>query len=596
MASRNPASPPASFVTSLAGFVLLVVILYFGKPVLVPLALAFLLTFILTPIVVAVQNWGLPRLPAVLLVVTFTFGLLGLVGWGVGAQIRHLALEVPTHTQEIRAKIAGLRGDGDGVVSRVMQMFDELSADVAPAPPARAADVTERRVVVAETERRPGLETLLALVVPIIEPLATAGFVVILVLFLLVKREDVRNRFIGLAGHGRLTGTTRVVEDAAQRLSKFLLTQLGVNAGFGFAFGLGLLCLGVDYPFLWAFLMAVLRFVPYIGGWIAVGFPLLLSVAVAPTWLQPVLVLTMFLVLEAVTANAVEPLLFGHSTGVTPIALLVAAAFWTWVWGSIGLLLATPLTVCLVVLGQHVPRLRFLAVLLGEDTPLPAYASYYQRLLARDSAEATLLVRAAIEDQGLARGLDAVVLPALALARRDRQSGGLTVEEEESIFRTTGEILDALPKTADPKPRHAIVLGCPAQDEVEEVTLRMLGQVLAADGIELRIESTRALPADLEARVRAERPALVFLGVLPPGGVDQARYLCRRLTRRFRDLPIFVGFWGKPRHFDRLLVTLRSAGASYLTTSLEQSRARILALVTPPRTAAPAPEAAGAPA
>lgn len=603
MAARRTPAYPSPFLAGLAGLVLIVVVLFFGKPVLVPLALAFLLTFILSPIVLAVQGWGLPRVPAVLLVVLFTFATLGLVGWGVGAQMRHLALEIPTHTQEIKSKIAGLRGDGDGVISRLMQMFEEVSADVAqPAPrPAEtapkgkvaAADVGDRTVIVTETDRRQGLESVLAIVVPVLEPLATAGLIVVLVVFMLVKREDLRNRFIGVVGHGHLTGTTRVLDDAAQRLSRFLLTQLIVNCAFGFVFGLGLLALGVSFPFLWAFLMAIMRFVPYIGSWIAVGFPLLLSFAMAPTWTQPVLVLVLFAVLDLVTANVIEPLVFGHSTGVTPIALLVAAAFWTWIWGPIGLLLSTPLTLCLVVLGQHVPRLRFLAVLLGDTPALPRYATYYQRLLAHDRAEATLLAKTAIETHGLARGLDEVVLPALALARRDRRHGGLTAEEDEEIHETTAAILNGF-ATADAgehRQRPVTILGCPAQDEAEEITLRMLDQVLAGDGIAVEVESTRALPTEVETRIRQERPALVFIAMLPPGGVDQVRYLCRRLRRRFPDLPIVVGSWGKPEKYDRLLVLLRSAGASYVTTSLEQSRNRILALVRPA-----APSASSAPA
>jgi hypothetical protein len=418
---------------------------------------------------------------------------------------------------------------------------------------------------------------------------------------MLIKREDLRNRVIGLLGHGHLTGTTRVFVDAAERLSSFLLSQLLVNAGFGIVFGITLFILGVPYGFLWAFLTTMLRFVPYIGTWISVALPLLLSIAIAPSWTEPVLLVSLYVVYEIVTANIIEPLVFGHSTGLAPIALLIAAAFWSWLWGPIGLVLSTPLTACLVVLGQHIPRFKFLPLLLGDQPALAPHASYYQRLLARDEEEAKEVVRQFIVENGLEKVFDDVFLPALVLARRDRKLGGLTAEEEEYIYQTTREILNQLSELAAgasgkeevdgktaPSPDgverqeagvEALILGCPAHHEAEELSLHMLAQLLEPDRCRVEIVSTKILPSEVEVQVEMEKPALLVIAVLPPGGLVQASYLCKRLRKRFANLPIVVGYWGEVRDFDRLLVRLRTAGASYLATSLLQSRSHIRSLV-----------------
>jgi predicted PurR-regulated permease PerM len=342
MATKIAAYRP-SWLLMLEGIVLIVAILYLAKPVILPLALAILLTFVLSPIVSAVQRSGLGRVPAVLTVVACTFIVLGGIGWVVGLQVQGLIHDLPGRKVEIKRKIDSLRGSGGGI-SRLIGMFEEIgNSELDQA--AQSAKATEagngRPVIIAETEKRSALEQLSKIAGPVLEPLALTGLVIILVLFMLIKREDLRNRVIRLLGHGHLTGTTRVLVDTAERLSSFLLSQLLVNAGFGIVFGLSLSLIGVRYAFLWGFLTAVLRFVPYIGTWIAVAFPVLISFAMAPSWLQPVLVLALFAVFELVTANVIEPLVFGHSTGVAPIALLIAAAFWSWLWGPIGLILST---------------------------------------------------------------------------------------------------------------------------------------------------------------------------------------------------------------------------------------------------------------
>ena len=602
MAIKN--SPQnSSGISILIGFGLAVGILYVAKPVLVPLALAVMLAFILSPVVGRFQSYGLRRVPAAVLAVALTLTAFAAIGWGVGAQINRLAVELPEKKEKIKRKINDLRPTGEGTFAKLFRMVRELEeGPKTPEIVGDAATPTPKEIIAVRREEPTNFDRLIQFAVPVLEPLVTAGFVIILVLFMLVNREDLRNRLISLLGHGHLTGTTRALVDGAERVSRFLLTQLLINVAFAVIFTIGLLVMGVPYAVLWGFLIAVLRFIPYIGTWVAVGFPFLLSFTESPGWTQPLMVIAFAGVLDMVTANVIEPLLFGHSTGVTPIALLVAAAFWTWIWGPIGLVMATPLTVCLVVLGQHVPRLRFFSLLLGSQPPLKPHVSFYQRLLAKDIPEATQVATDQAKASGLPILCDEVFLPALALARRDRKNHGLTTAEEAAIFEATKAILDQVVQTLDAADNTAhpasppqdgeiahpvSILGCPAHHEAEELSLNMLECLLKETGCHLEIISTKALPIEVEDRVSAEHPALVFISILPPGGLIQARYLCRRLRRRFKRLPIVVGFWAETNDFDRLLVTLRAAGASYVTTSLVQARGQILALVGPSPSTAP---------
>lgn len=622
---RPPVAPAMPrYLQILLALVLTIAILYFAKTVIVPLALAVLLTFVLTPLVVFGQRLGLRRVPAALLVILITLLVFGLVGWGVWAQVSSLSRELPAHRAQMRAKMAELWGSGKGPVSHLTDAFHDITgthaAKAGKAVPKVIVKSNRRPVVVAPRVAAKKSSNRLSMVYAVMEPAADAGLVLVFVVFMLIKREDLRNRLIGLLGHGQLTGTTRVLVLSAERVSRLLLTQLCINACFGSAFGLALLIIGVPYWFLWGFLAMLLRFIPYVGTWIAASMPILLSFAISPGWVQPLLVLGVFAALDLTTSNAVEPLLFGHSAGVSPVALLVAAVFWTWIWGPVGLVLSTPLTVCLVVLGQHVPRLRFLALLLGEEPALDPHVSYYQRLLAGDEREAREVAEAYVAAEGAETLPDKVLIPALLRARRDRQRAGLTAEDENFIFDSTRDILEGIRKraakeaveasaTADPATPapaedtsrvvpelgRSLIIGCPAHHRVEELVLTMLANSLERRQCRVDIISTRALPSEIESRVAEEDARVVFVAIVPPGGVVQARYLCRRLHRKFPHLVIIVGYWGRTSNFDRLLVHMRAAGASYVTTSLLQSQTQIWsALSAKPPVTPSAPEAPSA--
>ncbi len=589
------------------GILLSISILYVAKVVIVPLVVAILLTFILTPIVILLQRYGLKRGYGVTLTVLLAFSVFGVAGYTIGAQIHALARELPNHRKEIEAKIAAVREEG-GAFAELLQMVRDITKDTGLRSGAGEAPAGEKEVIVTRPEEPSSAERIVDAIVPVIEPLARAGFVIILVIFMLFHREDLRNRFIGLLGDGRLTGTTRVIVDSAQRLSRYLLTQALINLGFGTLFTIGLYFMNVEYALLWGFVTALMRFIPYIGSWISVLLPLTLSFATAPTWAQPVTLLVYFGVLDVITANVVEPLLLGHRTGVSPIALLVAAVFWTWLWGPMGLVLSTPLTVCLVVIGQHVPRLRFFALLLGDQPPLEPRVHYYQRLLARDESEAKEVAVDYAKTKGMEQVYDGVLLPALEMARQDRKDAGLNAEDEEYIIKATREILGSIEanappgenaaadETPNPNPassnseRRVLLLGCPSHHQAEELALQMLARLLKSDGCDVDVVSTRAMPVEIEAQIAQTAPALVVIAVLPPGGLAQARYLCKRIRRRFADLSIVVGHWGEVSDFDRLFRQVRSAGGNYVATSLLQARSQIVALVHPASTFEPQQE------
>ena len=584
---------------TLFGVVLIVATVYVAKPVLLPVSLAVLLSFILTPLVTLIQRRGLRRVPAVLIVVLSALVVAAVVGWVVFVQVGKLAEELPHHTDQVQQKVQALQSHG-GTLSNLYQMVQKVvqpSTKPAPQLPGRTGETTAAlkesvppppstaSPVVTTAEAKSPVGNMLGYATVVLEPVADAGLVLILVIYILIQREELRNRMIGLLGHTRLAGTTRVTVEAAKRVSKLLLAQLCVNVSFGIVFGLVLMVIGVPYAFLWAFVTALLRFVPYIGTWIAASGPIVLSFAISPGWGQPIAVFVTFLALDTVTANVVEPLLFGHSAGVSPVALLVAAVFWTWIWGPVGLVLSTPITICLVVLGQHVPRLQVLWLLLGDRPPLAPAVAFYQRLLAGDRVEAADVVAEQVAARGMDPVFDDVLLPALRMARRERVYSGLTPADETFILDAAGQIIDGLAEGATPpvtEGRRPTVLAVPSHHRAEELTLNMLARTLRATGCDVQAVTTRALPIDIENRIARDRPELVFVAVMPPGGLVQARYLCRRLGKRFADVKIIVGYWGKSRDFDRLLVRLRSAGASYVTTSIGQTRSQVLALLDRP--------------
>jgi predicted PurR-regulated permease PerM len=606
---------------------MVVAALYLGRVIFIPLALGIILSFLLQPVVRLLERTGLPRVPAVLMVVVLVAVVLTGIGWNVGRQLQGLAHELrsnQTYIRNIESKIADLQRFGArGALADLQATLDRVVAKFQAARP----DEPERLTVTLQPEPQSQWAVIAAAVTPLLGPLAMAALVIVLVIFMLISREDLRNRLIGLFGHGRLSVTTRALDDAGQRIGRYLLMQLLINASYGLALGLMLFVIGVPFALLWGFVAALLRYVPYIGPWLGAAFPVVTSLVAFEPWSQPLLVIALIVALELFSNMVMEPLLYGHSVGISPVALIMAAALWTLLWGPIGLVMATPLTVCLVVLGQHVPQFRFFVVLLGDEPALSLSIRYYQRLLARDRHEAVSLAHEHFDESKQSCEVsDHVLLPALVRTRKDRARELITAEDEAFIFQTTREVIAELAqpvthsnsnggllqrltanaatlrqqvtvsrengasKTAAAAPVEGTeaegttpdtnfsILGCPAHHESEELALEMLKNALASDRHKLHALTTKVLPTEIIDLVRQQRPKVVFLAVIPPSGLSQASYLCRRLRKLFPNLPIVVGYWGNKNRFDEVLVKLRSRGASFVTTSICQSQKQIAAL------------------
>lgn len=578
-----------------AGSVLVVGVLYWAQAVFVPFALAILLTFVLTPPVTALERW-VGRIPAVLVVVTLAFSVLGLAGWGVARQMDGLVEDLPGYRRNIRSKIEDVRGAGKGgTVEKLQETIEGIQTDLgAPAAPARAAS---RPVVVTSEESR--WYAGFAWLGPLVGPLGTAGLVLVLVVFMLLERRDLRDRLIVLFGLGRLAVTTKAFDEAGSRVSRQLLMQSLVNLLFGIAAGVGLYALGVPYPFLLAASAAALRFIPYIGPVLGAGAPVLISLAALEGWAGPLGVMALFAVLELFTNLVLETVLFAGAAGVSQVALLVSVAFWTWLWGPLGLLMATPLTVCLVVLGKHVPGLEFVGMLMADTPAFAPEHSYYQRLLARDQGEAADLIDRYVKAESPRTVYDVLLLPALNYAERDRLERRLSQEEEIAVIEATRELLEDAadsirrsetrqPAGPDappaPDPREPLqILGYASNGVADEVALAMLAHLMDDLPVAVEITTTRMLVSELVSLVRQRGASVVCLADLPPSPASKTRYFVKRLRAEFPDLRILVGRWGPPALADESTQALHEAGATHVASTLAQTRDYVAGLEAIPR-------------
>lgn len=589
-ATRDDTGPDRAAIATSAlggakplGIIAVVAALYFGRDILLPLAVAVLLTFALAPVVAWLRKLHVPRVVAVISVVIAAFAAIILFGAVVAGQLSSLAQNLPQYQNNIEAKVQTIRDAdvGESIFDKVSVLLErlgrEIEADEETAAPGEAA--TERDTMrplpvrIIEPSAQP-LQVLQTLVGPLIEPLATGGIIVVVVIFMLMKREDLRDRFIRLVGAGDLHRTTAAIQDAGRRVGQYLLMQLVVNVTYAIPVGIGLWLIGVPNAPLWALLALVLRFVPYIGPVIATIFPLALSLAVDPGWTMLLWTAALFVVLELVSNNVVEPWLYGSRTGLSALAIIVSAIFWTWLWGPLGLLLSTPLTVCLVVLGRHVPQFEFLDVLLGNEPVLEPHQQLYQRLLAGDPDEATDRAEAYLEDQPLASFYATVAIPALALGESDRSRGVLTDERRRRVAECAADLVDNLEDYAvgeaavaapgetpeavsegdaatnmPPARRRGegvSVLCAGGRGELDDAAALMLGQVLAAEGASVRAVAHRALESARLGGLDLDGVDCVVIGFLNASSDTHARYMVRRLKRARRSLRVGVVFWTSP--------------------------------------------------
>lgn len=608
-------------VAVLAVLGMVTALLYFARAILIPFALATLLAFILLPVVNVLQRRGLGRIPSVMLAVVGACAMLGVMGWVIGGQIGGLVNNLPRYRDNIAEKVRSLRGTGeDGMWAKVQQVATDISknfserdrdgagnADTSEPQPAQPGAIPGNPLYV--TISPSGLSRLADAAGPAAEWLASAFLVVVLVVFMLIQRENLRNRLVRLIGNGSLIATTRALDEAARRVSRFLLMQVLVNALFGTAIIVSLLVLsllqrdaGVNETLrrtalLWGFLGAILRFIPYLGTWLAAALLFGFSLATFPGFALPLTIFGIFAVFELLAANALEPLLFGHSTGSSPLALLLATAFWAWLWGPVGLLLATPITVMLVVVSKYVPQLHFLEVLLGEESALQPHVVLYQRLVAKDQDEASDLVDEFLQDHSTDDAFEQLMIPALALAKHDREREELDEADAHFVYQAMRVILDDMPL---PQPRATpteatarvnVVLGCPARDEADEVALAMFARTMESQGRTVEILSAATLTGEVLDKVNELAPAAIVIASLPPRGLTQTRYLCKRIKAQFPAIKVIVGRWGELGGDDRVRERLKANGADLIATTLAETRSEVLPLLHVTASSAPIPKA-----
>ncbi len=572
---------------ALISVILLTAALHLAQAVLMPIALAVLLAFLLTPLVKALERRRVRTVGAVMLVTVFSFSVLGTLGWILGIQLASVAQDLPHYRSNLIAKITDLRGVKKGTaIEKVQQMAEDVAG--AMRTPGEKSGSSERPVAVTvqSSSLIPGLPTF-------VELLTVSGFVIGLVIFILLRQEELRHRLVQVVGHRHLAVTTKALDEAGQRISRYLTRQGIVNATFGAAVTLGLLIIGVPYALLWGFLGANLRFIPYLGGWVALLAPTLVSLAVFPGWLQPVLVVSWMALLELTMYLAVEPWFYGRGGGISEVALLIALAFWTWLWGPIGLVLATPLTICLAVLGKYIPGLMPLAILIGESPPPRLVPVFYQRLVGKDEHEAGRTAEEYRKTHSREELFDDVLIPALSWAKRDHEAEVLTDEDKRFVLDATyrvaarlveGESDQAATSTEDQRDRvvdqRVCMIGWPSRDTADETALRLLALLIMPVECAVRVTSSRLLTGETLSLIERERPDLVCIATLPPGGLASTLYLVRRLRARFPDLPVVVGRWGAGRHIEEWRDRLSASGVDQVGETLALTRAHIVELVT----------------
>ena len=586
----------------LIAFVLAIAALYLGRQILMPLALGLVFSFLLTPFVTQLEKTRLGRVPSVLIVLGFSFAVTGTLSWGVADQLVEVMAHVSDYKSNLDTKIQSLHAQKDGNLSKATATVKELNRELSAVPGQISANQAQSREPGGARPVRPipvqvavppsnFIQDLRTLLGPLASVLETTVIVVIFTVFMLLKREDLRNRAIRLAGRGQLSLMTQALDDAGRRLSRYLLLQFVVNAGYGLLFGIGLYFIRVPHAFLWGVLSALLRFVPYLGTLAAAVFPVMMALAVFPGWHHAGLAFGLFVTLEVVVSNFVEPTLYGAHTGISSLAILVAAIFWTTLWGPVGLILSTPLTVCLVVLGRYVPQLNFLEVVLGDEPVLTPGQSFYQRLLAGDQEEARQIAASHLKDNSLESLYESILIPALRLAEQDDHVNGLDEETKRFVLRGIKELIEDLGdqivlshETKDescredniPVVRKDVRIIClPASNGADSLVATMLTQLLQHEAYDARQIEAGAIEKMLAPRSQRE-PGIVCISSLLFFAIGQTRTLCRRLHASNPDLEIIVGLWGfeggDEKARERLGMGCPAAVATTLSDALGQIR------------------------
>jgi predicted PurR-regulated permease PerM len=541
--------------------------LFFARDLLVPFAFALTLAFLLAPAVSRLEDRHVPRVLAVVITGVLAFTIICGVGYVVARQLLNVASDLPAYRLSIQKKIASVHSPAGQSLEKAFTAVEDISADLATgaanATPSVQKPLPQAQPVRVVDPDRTQLESTAEFLMRFLRPIGTFGIVIVFTVYLLLKREDLRHRILLLAGIGRIRLMTQALEDAATRISQYLLFQATVNAAYGTLFGFGLFLIGIPNATLWGVLAGMLRIIPYVGTMTALALPLVVSVALSPSWGPPLLVIGLFLTLSLTATNFVEPWLFSSRTGISSLALLAMAIFWTLLWGWPGLILSTPLTVCIVVLGRYVPQMSFLHTLLGTDAELSAEALFYERLLAMDQQEAHAVANRFLEGKTLVELYDSVLMPALALVEQDRHQGVLDDVRCNFFFLSIGELLAELTdyhqkETGDSGFRAPgfsmqedfAVVCISASDQADELTTHMLVQLM-----EQASHQTLYLPASVSSEIldalANEPDTVIFISALPPFAFSQARTICQRVRSHLPHNRIVIGLWNPTEDSDQ---------------------------------------------
>jgi predicted PurR-regulated permease PerM len=576
---------------------IVVTTLYFAHDVLIPITLAVLLSFVLSPLVDLLRRIGLWPAPAVGLSVLVALGAIGLTGALLGNQAAALSADVPRYVEAIEVKLTRVQVLAISRLASFTHLITGVMPETAPAPPRTVAPRSEKtgsRGSLADTEQQPvvvevappkssPLAVARAIIEPVLGPLENTVIVLVVAIFILMQREDLRDRFIRVFGATDLHRTTMAIDDAGQRLSRYFVSQLAVNTCFGLVIGTGLWLIGIPSAALWGVLAGLLRFVPYVGPMLAAVPPLILAAAVDPGWWTTVNVALLFVIIEPLTGYVVEPLLYGHSTGLSPVSVIVAAVFWTWIWGPVGLILSTPLTLCLVVMGRHVKALEFFDVLLGDRPALSEVDRFYQRTLANDPDEALDQAEKMLADRSLVDYYDSVVLPGLKLAAHDEARGRINPQRAVEMTRSMLAVIRDLEQRVDSKSaagsnheaqvlRSGTVACVGGRGPFDDVVAAMLAQLLAQQGI-----ASRPIFHTLVGREAVAQLSLSDVGVIAVSCLELAgtpahlRYLLRRLRQRAPDATVIAGLWPPDEALLNDAQAQAALGADHYVTSLRQA-------------------------
>jgi predicted PurR-regulated permease PerM len=609
----------SSTFSPLIWLAVVILILYFARAVLIPLALALTLNFLLNPMVMWLQRLHMRRVLAVAVVMVTSAAVVAGMGWVVSGQLLQVASDLPKYRLNIHDKIESLHLPPESTLGRAAESVKEIDVELGESPATRPVPTgpqgpgtlkggtpqAEPAVPVQIiTPPATGLRYIGEVLGPLLKPFGTGGMVVIFTVFILIKQEDLRDRFLRLAGVAQLHAMTLALDDAAQRISRYLLMQFVVNSCYGLCFGIGVFLIGVPNALLWGVISGLFRIVPYVGALAATAFPLVLALALFHSWGPPVLVVLLFAFLDLVASNVVEPWLYGAHTGISSLALLVTTVFWTMLWGWAGLVLAIPLTVCAIVLGRYVPRMSFLHVLLGDETALSVEAQFYQRLLALDQEDARGIAMNFLKSHSLVNLYDQVLIPALALAEQDRHKGALDETRESFLFLSTSEIVselavhrheDNVPKPrrliprwmstktpsapvasySEPAPSTVRIFCLAANDQADEITSSMLAQLLERAGhgvISLPVESRFE---DIMQHLPPEPQDVICISALPPFAFAQAASICQRIRLHLPEIKVLAGIWGSNGDANKALERFGSARPDALVSTLAQALRQI---------------------